>query len=489
VRALLLLALAAPLFAQAPPEQCANILVTGDGWTADMRGEFDAFADQVESQLFEDEPYKRMKQFFKITRVFKESKEAGCTTHDCVIPDIPGYEERYAALNPQKVTYTRELAATLKLPALANQTVLVFPGPVLGPKVGKPGVDNPLKRDTAFGLEYNVRDEAPLRGYAWDDSLEVQNASLSCSDDNFTKKIKPFADENNVRPDVALILTPEKQLSSAVTNFKCKISDRDFAIVMMTRGGIGDMHKLADLMSHELGHAFYSLADEYSNDHEDCGEQGLLTQLAMWQYPNIALDPKNPPWKHLLDLGIIKNDPLPGGLMSCPTQVYHPTPSCKMSSNEPPFCPACMERVAHAHIERAKLITSVAPTPQHMVGANDMHLTFTVHTCAKDTDAACTPRYLDYWELDGQKLAGTHRVDASGYTYEIVIDHPANGTHRLRFAIGDGQLMCDAKPDFDRTGGTKAMPWDTTDWWMWIVPSRVLDPLGMHLLFKRKSWD
>ena len=474
VALLLLAVLCSAVRAQAPDEQCVNVIVTGDGYTAAKEGDFNSFADQVEKKLFEIEPYKRMKQFFKLNRVFKPSKEDGITRWDAVIPSTPGEKERCAAMNPEEVTLPPDIASgTYHLPAAANNKALSFK-------------DKRYVRDTVWGVELKARGKKPIWGYKWDDAQETMEGLPSLPDKAYDD-LKALAKEKGLRVDLVIILTPDKEIHAAAANYKCPgaVLDRPFAVVMITSSDIDNFDTVAQTMTHELGHAVYTLGDEYVVD-SGCD----ISALAYFNIANIDIDPKKPKWQHLIDLGIIRNDPIQGGLMSCPTEVYHPTPSCKMNTNTPPFCPACMERVSHAHSERAKLILSASPGGR-IVQAPEDHIHYVVRTCAKDIDAACTPRYLEYWEIDGIRITAGPKshIEAAGYVYEYDIIKLPLGTHRLRFTLGDGQLICDHAPDMDQKGERRAMPWDTTDWWILVLPERVLDPLGIGLLMKKVGWD
>lgn len=103
-----------------------------------------------------------------------------------------------------------------------------------------------------------------------------------------------------------------------------------------------------DLLTHELGHALFGLADEYAESDACYGEsfpEHASISLPAW--PNVSAEPTGDKWRGLVD------GAEPGGL-GYERCVYHPTTSCRMlRDRDPAFCPVCQGAIArHLAVRR-----------------------------------------------------------------------------------------------------------------------------------------
>lgn len=116
--------------------------------------------------------------------------------------------------------------------------------------------------------------------------------------------------------------------------------------------------------SHEMGHSWGRLADEYLVDGDIC-------HIYMMFSANVSVrkkKPKHVKWKHWLNEDLpfpTPNDPayagkgvgfFQGAAGGCRKALYRPQFTCKMDNSHEAFCPPCMEQMIHRIFDRASLV-------------------------------------------------------------------------------------------------------------------------------------
>lgn len=402
---LLLLLLAAPLCAQSlsfgarEAKNSYNIVVLSEGWTAGEEQAFHASAQKMAEALFTQvPPYTHFKNFIRITTKFVASQDHGC----------------------------RRKLARLSQP-LPNE------------------VDDNNK-NTYFGMimktryyeEGGVRKAVPLPDVSPHPPADI-NA-----------RIAKVVDGMPV--DFCFMLSPEDDLSPGVQ------FDRKQIPVGLVFQSTYDFKTFPDdvakCMAHELGHAIFGLADEYSDGF--CvipptePQEANVTKVA---------DKTKVKWAYLT-----KNTE-PGGKY-CASGIWHPTKNCRMLNPREylQFCVVCLERMTHAMSERVPLIQSVEPGRFPKFGTISSPPTFTVKTRCMEPDPSKS-RYVWKWFLDGVDAGpGTRTQGWDGCTYTLQIPGGLSfGSHELRFIIADTLNLSTGEIAAVAPGRTP----HTQSWWIW----------------------
>jgi hypothetical protein len=210
--------------------------------------------------------------------------------------------------------------------------------------------------------------------------------------------------------------------------------------------GVGN---LAEVATHEMGHAFGVLGDEYTTSTDIC-QVFELTAL----FPNFSLIPEvaqdipwepwvtlNGPYPNTEDQGTAGDVgcfiPGPGGGKCCMDgdcgKGYlscRPMKTCKMKSSSAKFCPVCTEHLIKRIFEHVDVILSEKFAVTKQEGAK-LELTVDVSL----TDVATT------WRLDGVEVQST----AAYAPYVLDLAGLAPGDHTLKLAV--------------RAGGDKVKVW------------------------------
>ena len=456
--ALLLMLVALPACAA----QQVNITVLGDGWDAAHEGDFNTAWQQMRDDLMNDEPYMYMKGFYNFTGIFKASDQQGCSRQY----DTKRFPHDKEAQNPY------------------------------------------YSRKTHYGLTYTLRDPKCVPPDPQDLPADGSDPPGSCPDiwiggpASARDTIK--ADLGGNLPTVVLVITPDQDLAGGVTfqenadpsdpkSLFNRVADRAM-IVMTTRDLKHNFKDFAAVLAHELGHAVYHLGDEYSDNKGTC-DLGVAAS-----YPNLFVPPSGaadakPPWQHLIDSKILELDPSEGGAMYCKRGVFHGTDACRMLNqySYSGFCPVCLEAMMHGVMEKKQIIIPDKTDPNGDKTVLKYHwtpMTFTVHTKEEKAGNGCDPRYLNYWELDGQRLDfWVREPEGDGAYYQATIGNTSvpifPGNHSIKFCIGDALVACKTPPTSKDAPGVT--PWDSYTWYFDADPP----PADMNIpwLKKKKSLD
>lgn len=179
--------------------------------------------------------------------------------------------------------------------------------------------------------------------------------------------------------------------------------------------------RLAQVVAHEMGHALFGLADEYSSDGTARGAGcGAISM------PNVASDLRRLPWADLLTTTEIPtadttaNASAVGafeGAGYCSTGRYRPTHECMMRSAYHPLCPVCRREMDRRLGTTTTTPTEPGPGPgTTTTTADGVHRRITVQNrtgaglwarCASAAGPGCT----DWtWLRDGED-AGLESFD------------------------------------------------------------------------------
>lgn len=138
------------------------------------------------------------------------------------------------------------------------------------------------------------------------------------------------------------------------------VSDRTMAPTVTLRSGDG-----ASVLLHELGHALFSLADEYVDSPDAVPRSALLLgpDDGLFRHANVSLDSSGAKWAGLV------TGAREGGLRFR-RGVWHPTDHCRMLSggSGAPFCPVCRNEIDRVLAVFAG--TASAPAPECGVTIN-----------------------------------------------------------------------------------------------------------------------
>lgn len=148
-----------------------------------------------------------------------------------------------------------------------------------------------------------------------------------------------------------------------------------------------------DILTHELGHSFADLADEYWAGPQYAAEKPNMTKQS---------SPSRIKWKNWLnDLGV--------GIYSHSgdNTWYRPHESCKMQTLHHPYCPICKEAIVRKIQQLTSPIDRYSP---EIIPTSTNKLTFEVETLAPD------PNTLHIsWFLDNQLVkVNQNKIEVSG---------------------------------------------------------------------------
>lgn len=412
---LLLLAclLAAPVAAGTPfgadndPRHSINVVILGDGWQAGEEGAFEAAASQLTSALFSPKcaPFDKYTKLFRFNTVFVASQDHGCRR--------TWYDKEKYLLHPEN--------------------------------------DPARKKQTYFGIYYTPRDPQKPETCPPDASLHYPQSA----------KAKIAEKVAGMPHDVVMLLTPDDDLTCGV-----RFAEEELAkgglIAMTTYDIKAHANDIASVLCHELGHAVFNLADEYS------GGGTCAVPAAEPDEANVSISASSPKWKDMIDDGRV-GQPLAGG-MYCNDGVFHPTAACRMLDQYKydTFCAVCLVRMTHGASERSSIIRSSEPGGLIVVGDSLTRMTFRVKTRAIEDIPDCD-RFHGWWEVDGRVIRGGNRIkDPTGDIFELTLGIPNGfnpGSHKVRFNVGDKIQNC-YFPNGSREGTIS----NHREWWLDIRP-------------------
>lgn len=174
---------------------------------------------------------------------------------------------------------------------------------------------------------------------------------------------------------------------------------------------VTSLHSLApDILIHEVGHSFASLADEYVS------YSTPYTGSEPWQWNVTKVTSRNTvKWKAFIQ----PTTPVPTvpqasyqtqtglfeGAYYYATAVYRPNYNCEMRALGVPFCPVCKEAHASAIHAYAPLVDSLAPASGSTLTISD-YQTFSA--------AGTAYQYIAYqWQQDGVNAGNTSSITLS----------------------------------------------------------------------------
>jgi len=146
--------------------------------------------------------------------------------------------------------------------------------------------------------------------------------------------------------NVAALAAAKAEAKADAVLYIANISEWAGAALPWNREGFVAAHPQAGLiMSHELAHALFDLADEYSD--------GTCNPETSFKGPNVALSLKAIPWTDELTKGVslptTGSDPNTvgayEGALYCTTGVYRPQHTCKMRDASVGFCKVCLSQI------------------------------------------------------------------------------------------------------------------------------------------------
>ena len=137
------------------------------------------------------------------------------------------------------------------------------------------------------------------------------------------------------------------------------IAFAQFGKLGMGGGGIANVGRPdKSITTHEFGHAFSRLLDEYAVNPMR-PEGGMIPRAANASPTD---DPRAVPWAHMLEKRV-KGVGIYEGGATFQKGVWRPAASCAMNTNATKFCPVCREATILVIYEHVSPIDTVAPAP------------------------------------------------------------------------------------------------------------------------------
>lgn len=222
---------------------------------------------------------------------------------------------------------------------------------------------------------------------------------------------------------IAIILINEPQIEAGVAK---NLDDRVFVGVSAFEGQGADV---SGVLAHEMGHAFFRLADEYC-DGRARQKEGKLEN----EPPNITMttEADESKWRHIPGSGLVACQ-APG-----PDNGWkHGFNSCRMQrkgAGYKDFCAVCLEAMTHEASAKYKPIVSWAPADSPLTGHAFSKYNFKV------TLRGATREYARVWSVNGRSLGeGQVQTNATGSTSEVTLGYPSLGTgvNKVTFMVED----------------------------------------------------
>ncbi len=211
-----------------------------------------------------------------------------------------------------------------------------------------------------------------------------------------------------------------------------------------------------EVITHEMGHSVFSLADEYwSNGTTYTG--GELAQVNVTNQDAASIAATQTKWHYWL--GIENVNAFEGGRYF-QFGIWRPRNQCKMRSLGQTFCPVCREKITETLWNKVIVPDAVTPTPPGPYGSGGA---FSVTLPALGSGTL-----LSHWLLDGQEVSpGTTVTTGNQTTYSFVPGPFLGG--------GLGTSNLDLVIEDDTTYYRKSVPWEPLNTLSWIVTDAAPD--------------
>jgi MYXO-CTERM domain-containing protein len=208
------------------------------------------------------------------------------------------------------------------------------------------------------------------------------------------------------------------------------------------------------ILTHELGHSFAGLADEYTDALPGIppgdGEPNVDFDFAFDQLKWNAWVEPTTPLPTLMTDAVTDHLPLGAyeGARYLETGIYRPAPMCMMRSVSYGYCAVCAEALVLSVYDRVDPIDAVSPpesppeTPVTLDRADPATypVPFEVTTVLFGGDAAPSPT-VTWWLGDREVGSGT------ALSVDLAMVGPDNGTHELRCEVTDDGTWVRTDPD------------------------------------------
>ena len=309
------------LWGTADPADAVNVAILADGFQAAEKGAFETHAQAVAEALLAHEPYASLAPRVNVWRVWTPSAESG-VAYDC---DCPSYGAPGSCTDPT--------------PAC------------------KDGL-----RDTMYGSDFVLRSVMKLLGTPPDPQADRMIVPLRLARVALAMSVSA-EDGTPVSADAAFVLANDAK-EAAFGLF--------YAAVTTSFAATDGEAYLGEVATHEFGHAFGLLGDEYHVSSDVC-QVFELTPL----FPNFSPIGAGPddlawaPWVSLdgpypntTDQGTADDVgcfvPAPGGGLCADDQgqplVCRPQKTCKMKTNSGELCAVCRDHVLKRLFARVDLL-------------------------------------------------------------------------------------------------------------------------------------
>ena len=223
---------------------------------------------------------------------------------------------------------------------------------------------------------------------------------------------------------IAIILINEPQIESG-----CQ-KNLDGRVFVGVSNFEGDGADVSGVLAHEMGHAFFKLADEYCDGRPAVGAGKLALEP-----PNLTMekDPSESKWRHIPGSGLIACQALgtdngwSHGFSSCRMQLKG-----KQYAND--FCAVCLEAMTQEASAKYKPIVSFTPVKTTLYEHALSKVTLKV------TLRGATREYARVWSVNGRSLgAGQVQTNDTGSTTEVTLGYPSLGTgiNKVTFMVED----------------------------------------------------
>lgn len=192
-------------------------------------------------------------------------------------------------------------------------------------KSAESGITDPrgAKKTTAFDVAFGDDSASPRRCIMIAESVKAQNY----------RSMRALADE--VKADVVVLLANTTEYAGCANN--------EGRFITVSRDP-----RASRVLAHELGHALFRLADEYSGG-------GVACEPSRWRRDstNVSSDLSALPWSDMLTTRTLPTPLGSGGGVTgafegggyCDTGVYRPHESCMMRDLEADLCPVCLRAI------------------------------------------------------------------------------------------------------------------------------------------------
>ena len=153
----------------------------------------------------------------------------------------------------------------------------------------------------------------------------------------------PYITAQAARVNLAAMNAPDVDVVIAIPNGGGR-SNASYPSALAEGGTVRLAASSLSVITHELGHALFHLADEYE-EAAICASQPP-SESGMIREPNVTTDPTCHKFQGLAAVGCIQ------GGKYCSSGVYRSKSTCLMRTNSGAACPACAKRIADVLKER-----------------------------------------------------------------------------------------------------------------------------------------